>query len=62
LSGEEKMFSNTNRANTQRTGNKPVTACVRTEGAEQAVANHKNIMDWCGIQEPRNPAKSALKI
>lgn len=56
------MFSNTNRANTQRTGNKPVTACVRTEGAEQAVANHKNIMDWCGIQEPRNPAKSALKI
>ena len=54
------MFSNTNRAETQRTGNKPVVACVRNEGATQAAANHKDIMGWCGVQEPRNPANSAL--
>lgn len=54
------MFSNTNRAETQRTGNKPVVACVRNEGATQVAANHKDIMGWCGVQEPRNPANSAL--
>jgi len=53
------MYGFINRAETQRETGKPAAACVRTEGAVQAAA-HKDIMGWCGVQEPRNPANSAL--
>ena len=54
------MYGFTHRAEKQQQTVATVAFAARPCGKTVTVAAHEDIMGWCGQEEPRNPAYSAL--
>lgn len=54
------MYGFNHRAEKQQQTVATVAFAVRPCDAATVTAAHKDIMGWCGNEEPRNPAYSAL--